>query len=160
MARVAQRIKIERAPIVVTNIPPNESREIVVQHEERGIGIVHHLTAADIGKGTLTLTARPCARVSGRLVNNGEALSGVRVIPAILPSGDFSQSLPTVTTDEKGYFNAVLLPGCKYRLRMEGKPFTNASFDEAIEISPGEGLELGTLVLSENRTFRRTNNSN
>lgn len=160
MTRMTQRIKIERDPIEVSNIAPNETREIVVHHEERGIGIVHHLTATDIASGNLRVTALPCAKVSGRLVSNGEHLSGVRVTPSVLPSGDWTLFLATVTTDEKGCFSAVLLSGTKYRLRMEGKPFTDASFDEEIEILPGENLELGTLELSENRMFKRKQSPN
>ncbi len=160
MARVTQRIKIERAPIEVNNIAPNESREIVVYHEKRGIGIVHHLTPAEIAEGKLLLTARPCASVSGRLVSNGEPLTGAIVTPAVAPTGDFSQSLASVRTDENGYFKAVLLPGCKYILRMEGKPFNYAHFDTEIEISPGESRELGTLTLSGDRTFKQTKDSN
>ena len=97
----------------------------------------HHLTPAEIAEGKLLLTARPCASVSGRLIGNGEPLTGAIVTPAVAPTGDFTQSLASVRTDENGYFKAVLLPGCKYILRMEGKPFNYARFNTEIEISPG-----------------------
>ncbi len=158
MARVIQRIEIERAPIEVNNIA---SHEILVHHEKRGLGLVHHITAADIAVGKLKLIARPCASVSGRLVSNGEPLIGAVVTPAVAPTGDYSQSLASVKTDENGYFKAVLLPGCKYILRMEGKPFNYARFNTEIEISPGENLELGTLTLSLNdRTFKQIRDTN
>jgi hypothetical protein len=70
----------------------------------------HHLTAAEIAERKLLLTARPCASVSGRLISNGEPLTGDIVTPAVAPTGDFTQSLASVRTDENGYFKAVLLP--------------------------------------------------
>ena len=157
MARRAQRIKIDRTPIEVTNIAPSGTRELVVYHESRGLGIVHQLTEKEIADGNLSLKALPCAKVTGRLVSNGEPLSGVEVTPSIAAVGDWVQSLPAVTTDEKGYFSADLIPGCKYKLDFRGKALPFAQFDGPIEITPGENLELGTLVFfSEDRSFKRT----
>lgn len=157
----AQPIIIERAPVEVSNNVP--SLAIVVHHAQRGLGIVHHLTAAELSEGNLRLIARPCATVSGRLVNEGEPFSGVTVTPYFV-SGDSTRSLAAATTDENGFFSAVLLPGCKYKLRMEGKRLgerlNSAHVDEDIEISPGENIELGTLVPSEGRTFTRMKDSN
>ena len=157
---IHQRIETDRSPVLVTSIAPNESRAIIVQHESRNLGIVHHITPTDISTGKLSLTAQRRGRISGQLVDAGKPLVGVSVIPKILPNGDFTQSLPTVTTDHNGRFESVLLPGCKYKLRMEGPTFVFAGLDEELEVSPGEETDLGTLALSKKRKFVRKNEPN
>ena len=49
---MSRQVTIERAPVDVTNVAPNESREIIVHHEQRGLGVVYHLTAANIAEAT------------------------------------------------------------------------------------------------------------
>lgn len=154
-----QRIKLQKTPVDVVNLSPEESKVIVVHHKKRGLGIVHHVTTAAIANGQLPLTARKCATITGRLVDDGKPLPGIRVRPNILPSGDFGSALPTVTTDTHGVFRTELLPGCKYRLSLEGEPFKYATFEENLEVSTAERIDLGTISLTTDRKFQRTDGS-
>ena len=67
-AGVFKEVAIEDRSIDITNLAPNESRVIIVHHEKRGLGVVHHVTATDIANGKVNLTALPVAKISGRLV--------------------------------------------------------------------------------------------
>ena len=154
-----KRVTVKSGPVDISNLAPNESRVIIVHHKARGLGVVHHLTAEDIANGKVTLTARHVAKVSGRLVNEDGPISGISVIPDILPSGDFSSRLATASSDENGFFQTVLIPGCKYKLRIKISSFDVSFFEEDLEVTSGDDIELGTIVSSADRKFKRTNES-
>ena len=153
-----KRVAVKSGPVDIINLAPNESRAIIIHHKQRGLGVVHHLTAADFANGKVNLSARRVTKISGRLVDDDGPLSGVSVIPAILPTGDFSSTLPTVSTDENGIFQTVLIPGCKYRLRMKGTSFRYAFSEEKLEVTAGKDIELGTMKLADHK-FKRTRES-
>jgi len=155
-----QRITVERDPVDLLAINPTETRIVVIHHEQRGLGIIHHITPSEIAIGNVQLTAQRCIRIFGKLVQDGVPLSGISVIPTVLPDEDYSISLATVTTDENGDFECTLPPGCKYKLRLEGLPFRVARVDGDIDVSPGDALDLGSLELTEGSVFKRVNPAN
>jgi len=149
-------ITIKDEPVDVVNFAPNEKRVLVVRHERRNLGVVHHITPAEIAAGSVRLTVQQCAKISGRLIHDGKPLTGISITPNVLPGGDISTSLETTTTDENGHFECTLPPGCKYEIRLEGVegvPF-GTRVEKEIEVSSGEALNLGSLELSEDHGFR------
>ncbi len=91
---------------------PDETRTIILFHEDRNIGKVIRAKASD---GETTVTLEPCATVKGQLFDqDGDPIVGVRIRVDVLPGGDFGMQLESMTTDADGRFqHASIVPGSR-----------------------------------------------
>jgi 5-hydroxyisourate hydrolase-like protein (transthyretin family) len=146
--------KVDESVLTATNFGPQETRSIVIHHKGRNIGRVIQAGPAEVAQGEIQVKLLPCATVTGRLMNQGEPLSGLSIEPRVLPSGDFSKRLPTIATDSEGRFTCTLVPGSQYNLHAEGKGLDfYATVANDLTIEPGETKDVGTLTLAKGRKF-------
>ncbi len=133
---------------------PDEVRPIVVHHVERKIGYVSHVGPEQIKRGSLQLTLLPCAIVTGRLMKDGEPLSGEIVDATVLPDGDFSTQLPRIPTDRDGRFTVEVPTGCDYSFTARGHQVNHfATIARKVIVSPGETRDLGAYSLGKDGKF-------
>jgi len=136
------------------NLAPDENRTMIVHHKERNIGRIVRIGAEDVEAGKMLIRLQQCVTVTGQLTDEGKPLSGLMIEPRILPSGDFSPSLPNVATDIDGRFQCTLLPGCSYQFYVEVHGLNDvAFFPDELTIEPGKNIDLGTLKLTSDRKF-------
>jgi len=135
----------------VITLAPGEDRLVMVRHDGRKLGKVVHVREGDDKAGPVLVTLAPLATITGRVADaDGNPVPGARVRPALLPAGDFSLSLPQVTTDQEGRFRVPDVPtGCDYALAVESleaikkRRFAFSSKD--ITVKPGEMADVGEI---------------
>ncbi len=107
------------------------------------------LRLIDHPAGAATVSLEPTGKVVGRLLDKeGEPLSGAEITASILPTGDFTERLPPIATDEQGRFEYNDVPvGCHYQLvaQAAGKGFFG-SFAKDLTLKPGETKDLGEVT--------------
>jgi hypothetical protein len=132
----------------VVNLFSGETRTLVFHHEARRLGLVTQIKADASGPQPITVRLLPVGILKGRLLSpDGAAATGANVEALVLPTRDFANSLPPVTTDAQGRFQYTLLPGVNYRLRIEGGK-TNVDFVEGdLSVKPNEVRDLGEVTL-------------
>ncbi|MCA9052932.1 MAG: hypothetical protein KDA75_03800 [Planctomycetaceae bacterium] len=140
---------------LATNFGPDETRSIVVRHNERRIGRVIRVGPDEVAQGTVTVALEPFATLTGRLLLDDETpATGLTLRPDLLPGGDFVLHLPAVATDAEGRFEVDLIPGCNYSVLAEGKGLDAfAMVVKDLAITAGEDRNLGELILAK-REFR------
>ena len=127
---------------------------MIVHHKEKGIGQVARIGDDQILKGNMQIRLQPCVTVTGRLTDEGTPLTGISIEPRILPSGDYSVSLPSFTTGLQGVFTGTLLPGGQYSLYAEGGRLNLfAVVANDLAVAPGQKIDLGTLTLTKDGKF-------
>jgi beta-lactamase regulating signal transducer with metallopeptidase domain/protocatechuate 3,4-dioxygenase beta subunit len=135
----------------VANLMPDEERIVAVWIEARKVGKVARVRKGDDANGPVVVTLEPLAAMTGRVVDaEGRPVQGASVRPDLLPSGDFSTSLPEVTTDEQGRFQVPNMPtGCDYALvvvsnKGPGKD-RRFTFLEKATVKPGDTTDVGEI---------------
>ena len=132
----------------------DEVRPIVVLHPDRKIGRATQAGPEQIKQGKMNIKLLPLAEVTGRLMDQGEPLSGLPIELRILPVGDFSPYLKIVTTNQDGSFVCELPTGRAYKLFVQSQAVDIvANVVDELEVQPGQKIELGTLNLGKDRKF-------
>ena len=149
------REDLPKAEGEVANLMPDEERMVVVRHEGRKLGKVVRVRKGDDAGGPVVVKLEPLAAITGRVADaDGNPVSGARVRPDLLPSGDFSLRLGEVSTDEKGRFRVADVPtGCNYALAVESAGvLRNGRFafsPKDIVVKPGETTEADEIRLKK-----------
>ena len=135
----------------VMNLMPDEERTVLIRHEGHKIGKVVRVRKGDDANGPVVVKLEPLAAMVGRVADaDGHPVQGATVRPDLLPGGDFSPSLPEVTTDEKGRFKVPDVPtGCDYSLNVDSsmgavKDRRFAGLKKAT-VKPGETTDVGEI---------------
>jgi beta-lactamase regulating signal transducer with metallopeptidase domain/protocatechuate 3,4-dioxygenase beta subunit len=134
----------------VANLMLDEQRIVLLHHEGRRLGKAVTVKKGDDTGGPVVVKLAPLATISGRVLDgDGNPIGGATVRPDVLPSGDFSMSLPQVVTDENGRFRVQDVPtGCDYALAVEtnapisGRQF---AFHPRAAVKPGETADVGDI---------------
>jgi beta-lactamase regulating signal transducer with metallopeptidase domain len=126
----------------------NETRTVVIRHEQRKLGKVIKLQLEEQAKRSLDLKLEPCATVKGRLLNaDGDVIVGATVTASVHPNEDFAKQLPPVTTDDNGRFQLFDVPtGCTYDLGTEAAGMYG-SVARDLPLGPGESKDLGDVTV-------------
>lgn len=136
------------------NLSPDETRSMIIHHKDRNIGQVVRVGPSHVAEWEMQVVLRPCATVTGQLLSKGDPLPGLVIDPRVLPGGDFSKHLPSVTTGMEGRFTVTLVPGAKYKLYVQGKGIDfSATVVDELTAKAGETKDLGTLTLTEDSEF-------
>jgi beta-lactamase regulating signal transducer with metallopeptidase domain len=145
---------IDEPTFEVMNLAPGETRRLVFRDEKRKLGLVTHIKADDPQPQPIVIQLQPAGTLKGRLLSpDGNPAAGTSVEAIVLPSGDFGQELPRVTTDAQGRFQYMLLPGANYSLRVEGgtmrvKLVDQVDFVEGdLSVKPNQVKDLGDVTL-------------
>ena len=132
------------------NFGAKETRSIVLRHDKRRIGSVLRIGPEEVKQEQIAVVLEPFATVRGKLMLDAEhAATGAVIKARVLPSEDFSLSLPEVATDNEGRFQMDLMTGCKYYLDVRGNQIGNSSLAKELTIVPGQHIDMGTLVFVE-----------
>ena len=132
------------------NFGAKETRSIVLRHDKRRIGSVLRIGPEEVKQEQIAVVLEPFATVRGKLMLDAEhAATGAVIQARVLPSEDFSLSLPEVATDNEGRFQMDLITGCKYYLDVRGNQIGNSSLAKELTIVPGRHIDMGTLVFVE-----------
>jgi hypothetical protein len=135
--------------VTAVNLGPNDTRPVLFHHKAKNLGRAITIGPDQIRAASATAQLQPCATVRGRVLHDdGTPFSGLVIEPRVLPFGDFSEQLPSVSTDAEGRFQATLLPGCRYALAGMGGTFQYVSVADDLAIEPGETKDLGTLKVN------------
>ena len=135
----------------VTNLMPDEERTVLIHHKGRKLGKVARVRKGDDAGGPVVVKLEPLAAMVGRVVDaDGHPVQVATVRPDLLPGGDFSLSLPQVTTDEKGRFEVPDVPtGCDYSLNVDSSMGAvkdlRFTFLERATVKPGETTDVGEI---------------
>ncbi len=134
----------------VANLMPGEERTVLLRHEGRKIGKVVRVRQGDDANGPIVARLEPLAAMTGRVADvDGNPVPGATVRPDLLPSGDFSLSLPQVATDEQGRFLVPDVPvGCDYAMAVETLGAIRArqfTFLKRATVRPGETTDVGEI---------------
>ncbi|APW63706.1 carboxypeptidase regulatory-like domain-containing protein [Paludisphaera borealis] len=141
---------VETSDAEVAHLYPGEERTVMFRLKDRKLGKVVRVKKGNDAKGPVVVTLEPLATLIGRVVDaDGVGVSGARVRPDLLPSGDFSARLAAVSTDEKGKFVVPDVPtGCDYGLAVDSlgaiKSMRFAFFEKAV-VKPGETTDVGEI---------------
>jgi protocatechuate 3,4-dioxygenase beta subunit len=150
----------------VIGLDPTISRTVVFRHHGRKLGAVLVVTTDEAARGgERTVTLRPCATVTGRIVDaEGKPLSGGVQIRLAHGAGDRSDEvwLPGESIHEDGRFRIEdLAPGGTYHLQarnrlyygMKMEPERFQPFDVARDLvaEPGRVIDLGTFNAATGR---------
>ena len=130
----------------VPGLEPDETRTVIFVHRERNIGA--GLAVSGAHPGTQTVTLRPCATLTGRLVDGeGRPMTNVLVFIWVEPTLVLSHT--GGRTDVDGRFHMTgLVPGVTCRLMYRPKP--GDTFELArLSLRSGEQRDLGDLDVSK-----------
>ena len=142
----------ERATFDFENLSLGETRPILIEQKERGIGKFLLLKFDENTPRTMSITLEPCATLVGRLLDaDGAALGGVYLTAVPYPGGHFWPRLPSVICGADGTFKYTrLLPGCDYHVFAEGAKLGFRDVAKRLKIEPGEVIDLGDIRLKPN----------
>jgi beta-lactamase regulating signal transducer with metallopeptidase domain len=145
---------IDEPTFEVMNLAPGETRRLVFRDDKRKLGLVTQIKADDPRPQPIVIQLQPAGTLKGRLLSpDGTPAAGTSVEAIVLPSGDFGQELPGVTTDSQGRFQYMLLPGANYSLRVQGgtmrvKLIDQVDFVEGdLSVKPNQVKDLGDVTL-------------
>jgi|GEM_PF-2271522 len=134
--------------LLITNLAPNEARELFLFHEERNLGKIVKIVWKDNAPLPMTAKLEKCATVKGKLTD----LDGVPFKPLQLsphPSGitQFRYVDGMLFTKPDGTFEFPHLPtGCAhYAFSAMGEGIEFAMIAEKVVIQAGQTIDLGTL---------------
>ena len=110
-----------QAEFDVVTLGPGEDRMVLLIHEGRKLGRAIHVKEGDDKKGPVVVTLEPSATITGRILDaDGDPVPGATIRSDPKPGGDFSLSLPQVTSGNDGRFTVRDVPtGCEYSLVAE-----------------------------------------
>lgn len=143
------------ATVTAVGLGPDDSRVIVVRHDQRRIGRVIKVGPAEVAKGEITVDLQPFMSLKGRLLNpDNEPMTGLEVQPFVLPAASWSTTLASCSSDEQGNFDATLVPGCTYMVQAVGRGISGgAEIVGELKVEPGEAKDLGVLTYKKGKGF-------
>lgn len=138
-----------QATFDLENFSPNETRPIVIEQKERGIGKFLLLKFDEKTPRTMSVTLEPSATLVGRLLDaDGVPLGGVHVTASPLPGGNFWPRLESVICSADGSFKYTgLVPGCDYYVFAEAAKLQFRELVKRLKIEPGKVIDLGDIKL-------------
>jgi beta-lactamase regulating signal transducer with metallopeptidase domain len=141
---------VESSDAEVTHLYPGEERTVMFRLKDQKLGKVVRVKKGDDAKGPVVVTLEPLATLTGLVVDpEGVGVSGARVRPDLLPSGNFCARLAEVLTDETGKFIVPDVPiGCDYALAVESPGSIKSrrfAFLKKAVVKPGETTDVGEI---------------
>ncbi len=153
----------EQSRTEIIGLDPKTARTVVFQHNGRKLGAVLVIKPEHAAKGDeRTVTLRPCATVTGRVVDaDGKPVSGGAEPHVIREVGEWPPEivLLPISIDKNGRFRIdTLVPGARYTLhardrlaygldargRMEPQRFKPFELARNLKAEPGQVIDLGT----------------
>ncbi|HEY2589699.1 MAG TPA: polysaccharide biosynthesis/export family protein [Tepidisphaeraceae bacterium] len=154
-------IQAPRAEFDVRGLGPNETRLVVVRDDERHIGKVVKVRAADAPGGKLTIRLEPMGTVTGRLLNlQQEPIAGGRLSlnTAVRELRGANHSwVGNGHSGPDGRFKVEVPVGCPYILGASASPYGGEARyieENPIDLAPGATKDMGDLQLYTKATMR------
>lgn len=137
------------AEFELTCFRAGEKRTVLLYHEDRKLGKALRVKIDEIASQPLTIALEPVGVISGRLVNDGEPVSGASLRFDVVGDNDWGRELRRAVTDADGRFrHEGVLPGLSYSILVEGAGIGFSIAAKEIEALPGETVDLGTIDLA------------
>jgi hypothetical protein len=129
---------------------PGEVRTMLFYQQARKLGKVMAVKAEDQSAAALTVKLLPCATVTGRLLDSqGKPIARARLRADVMPSGDFSENLPPVMSDQEGRFCFDrVLPGADYAILASSPAIGFQTVAKKVSVEPGQTVDLGDVKLA------------
>ncbi len=128
---------------------PGENRTVLLYQPERRLGKSLRVKQEEVRDQPLTIELQPVGAVLGRLVNDGEPVTGASLRIDVAGDNDYGRELRGTATDGEGRFRQEeILPGLKYSIFAEAAGMDFTSVAKELEIGPGETVNLGTIDIA------------
>jgi beta-lactamase regulating signal transducer with metallopeptidase domain len=149
---------VSQAVFDVENLSLGETRPILIEQKERGIGKFLLLKFDEKTPRTMSITLEPSATLVGRILDEeGVPLGGMHLVAHPYSGRDSWLRLSSVICNADGTFKYTgLVPGCDYGVDAEGTQRESKVIAKRLKVEPGEFIDLGDIKLKRNSDVAAT----